>query len=513
MIRRDTNGRFTGKASSKVKAAEQIANACSELNGLIHNATLTRTNLVRRLLDKRRDLDDECGYPKDITASQYKLLYDREAIATRVVQVWPKESWKVSPSIYEDEDANAVTAFEEAWDTLSQDLRGATKFEGDCGNPIWEYLKRIDELSGVGSFGVLFLGFDDGATDLLQPVQPKEGMKLLFMRAFDESLVDIGAYEQDRSSPRYGLPLKYLVTLNDPNDQLSGSGTGLQLATLEVHWTRVIHVADNLASSEAFGVPRMRPVYNRLYDLMKLYGGSAEMYWQGAFPGIAFEQIPQAADVEVGSDMREAIEKYMNSLQRYIALEGFSAKSLAPQVVDPSAQIDKQIEAICILLGIPKRIFMGSERGELSSGQDDSTWNDRVMERQNNYVTPRIIVPFIDRLINLGVLPEPERYCVDWPDLNTTSEQEKADVGAKQTEAMAKYVGGNVDMLIEPMSYFTMVLGWSEEDAQSAIDATEDYHASVPEPLKPVAPLPGFGEVPEDEEGIDEGLASEEEEV
>lgn len=464
--------------------AQQIATALFELNSLVHNATLTRTNLIRRLLDKRRDLDDECGYPKDITAYQYKLLYDREAIATRVVQVWPKESWRIVPDVYEDEDPNVETPFELAWKQLGDNLRGGSWFKGVAGNPVWEWLKRADELSGIGAFGVLFLGVDDGVDDLTQPLVRKEGMKLLFMRAFDESLVDIGAFEMDRRNPRYGLPVKYSLTLNDPNDQLSGSGTGLQLATLEVHWTRCIHLADNLASSETFGVPRMRPVYNRLYDLMKLYGGSAEMYWQGAFPGISFEQLPQAADVNPSDEMREAIEKYMNSLQRYIALEGFTAKSLAPQVVDPSPQIDKQIEAICIQLGIPKRKFMGSEQGELASSQDDSVWNDRVMERENNYITPRIIVPYIDRLITFGILPEPEQYRVEWADLNSTTEQEKADVGSKQTEAMAKYVGGSVDALIEPVTWLTQVMGWSEDDAQAAMDATEAYHVAMPEPLK-----------------------------
>jgi len=470
---RGSNGRFV--SSKQAELGQRMVAAAHELNGLVANATLTRTNLIRRLLDERRDIDDECGYPKDVTAAQYKILYDRESIATRVVQVWPKECWKVLPSVYEDEDPNTETTFEAAWKELGKSLRGDSWYEGEEGNPVWEFLYRIDELSGIGAYGVLLIGFNDGE-DMSQPVVPREGMEVLYIRAFDESLVDIGSYEMDRASPRYGWPNKYTVTLNDPNDQLSGSGTGLQLATIDVHWSRIIHVADNLGSSEIFGVPRIRPVYNRCSDLRKLYGGSAEMFWQGAFPGISFEQMPQAADIEVGDDMREAIEKYMNSLQRYIALEGFSAKSLAPQVADPSAHIDKEIEAICIQLAIPKRIFMGSERGELASGQDDDTWNDRVAFRQNRYVTPRIIVPFIDRLIQVGVLPEPEQYRVEWPDLNKQTDEEKTAVGARATEALVKYVGGNGDAVIEPVSWLTKVMGWTDEDAQAAIDSTVEYH-------------------------------------
>src|SRR6185312_3650467 len=158
------------------------------------------------------------------------------------------------------------------------------------------------------------------------------------------------------------------------------TGIGLPLATVRVHWSRVIHIADNLRNSEIFGVPRMQPVYNRLLDLRKLYGGSAEMYWAGAFPGLSLETNPQlGGDVLIDqSAVRSMMGQYRNGLQRYLQLTGMSAKVLSPTVVDPTQQVDKQIEAICIELTIPVRVFKGSERGELASNQDDSTWNDRV---------------------------------------------------------------------------------------------------------------------------------------
>ena len=38
--------------------------------------------------------------------------------------------------------------------------------------------------------------------------------------------------------------------------------------------------------------------------------------------------------------------------------------------------IEVHLQAICIKIPCPKRVFMGSERGELASAQDDSQWND-----------------------------------------------------------------------------------------------------------------------------------------
>lgn len=439
----------------------------------VNNVMTSRSQFINQFLDPRRNIDKECGYPEtgSITPQLYRKLYDRESIATRVVQVMPQESWQHTPEVYEDEDTETETPFERAWDELAQSLRGDSHYKSEEGSPIWEHLKRADMLSGIGHFGCLLMGFNDGlqlwqpldkvppdgfsknitgvdtsgskdantleakktqevaygsvtgavGTDAqytggqynpANPMAPMQGDKnskltLIFLRAFDESLVQIVQYEADISNPRFGQPIMYLITLNDPREQ--HTGVGLPLATVRVHWSRVIHLADNLGSSEIFGVPRMRPVFNRLLDLMKLYGGSAEMYWRGAFPGLSIETHPQlGGDVIIDAEKtRSMMERYENTLQRYIQLSGMTAKSLAPQVVDPTPQIDTQLQAICILIGIPLRIFMGSERGELASSQDDDTWNGRVNERQNNYLTPRVIVPFVDRLILIGVLPIP----------------------------------------------------------------------------------------------------------
>jgi len=451
--------------------------------GVIANAVLSRASLLRKLQDPRRDYDDECGYPQtaDVTAQDYKDLYDRHPIATRVVQIMPRESWKAGPTVYEDEDSDSVTEFEEAWDALCRGLRGRSWYQGEEGNPVWEALRRADELSGVGHYGLLLLGLDDGKP-LSEPAgnlddqgelngKLGKGRRLLFLREFDESLVAIIATESNQASPRYGLPTAYNVTLQDPN--LGGSGAS-GLTTQQVHWTRAIHLADNLGSSEIYGVPRMRPVLNRLLDLKKLYGPSAEMYYKGAFPGMSLETSPNL-DVEIDTEgIGDQLEEYFNGLQRYFSLDKMTARMLSPTVVDPTGQIDVHLAAICIQLGIPRRIFEGSERGELASSQDAGSWNDRMRDRQSGYLTPRVIVPFVDRLIALGVLPEPEEYTVYWPDLAALSEQEKATVAVTKTDAMGKYLQGGVEALMTPMDYLTRVLEFSEEEAESILEAATE---------------------------------------
>ncbi|NIP37253.1 MAG: hypothetical protein GWN12_20630, partial [Thermoplasmata archaeon] len=72
---------------------------------------ITRATLLNKLIDSRRDVDLECGYPKQLTTAHYKIMYDREGIATRVVALMPEESWADDPDVIETEDPTE-TAFE-----------------------------------------------------------------------------------------------------------------------------------------------------------------------------------------------------------------------------------------------------------------------------------------------------------------------------------------------------------------------------------------------------------------
>lgn len=445
------------------------------LQDMVYNEAHFRRNLYKMFLDRRRNIEKECGYPDtaELDADFFKKLYEREPLAARVVDLFPKGCWQTPPHLFETKDVDEDTEFEKAWVELGKNLNGPGFFkeEGGAGNPIWEMLERVDRLSGIGTYGVILLGLDG---ELDAPVELMEGgdakRDLLFMRALDETMAEIAERESDTNSPRFGLPISYNITIEQSGSQ-SVSSKVQSTQTKRVHWSRVIHIADNLENSHVFGAPRMRTVHNRLYDLYKVYGGSAEMYWLAAFFGISFETHPQVGP-EVKLDipaMRKQIENYQNTLQRWLAMPGMTAKTLAPQVSDPTAHIDVQLEAICIYLGVPKRIFLGSERGELSSSQDARAWYAVLKHRQNSYVTPRIIVPFVDRLIQVGVLPVPDSYGVKWTDIAILTEAERAEVASKQTDTMAKYISGNVEAIMDPLDFYVQVMDYTDEEAITII--------------------------------------------
>lgn len=441
---------------------------------LVNEVLSMRAYMAQRMNgDTRRDYDKEFGYPSDVTPEMCGDAYEKDDISGRVVSVFPEECWSRKPDIFETMKS-AESVFEKTWNKLAKKLN------------IYWYLQQVDILSGIGSYGVLFFGLDDGKA-FSEPVagvdlttgerseKATKAHKLLYLRAFDQRYIKIDELEKSVHSPRYGLPTMYTISFADPSATSEGTDAP-QSKDLKVHWTRLLHVADNLMSSELLGIPRMKPVWKRLLDIKKVAGGSAEMFWKGAFPGISFETMP---DIGVGEldveSLRAEFTKYSNGLQRYLALNGVTAKPMPVQNVDPTAHINAQILLIAIRLGVPARVLMGSEVGSLASAQDTKRWNERLAKRQTEYLTPRVAEPCIQRLTAYGVLPAVEELNILWPDMNVPTSLEKGTVAMKKTQAMAAYAGSAVSELIGPEDYLTRILEMTTEEAKIVVKNAEAF--------------------------------------
>jgi len=445
---------------------------------LVDNSLSSRAELLRRIsgTDPRKDLDKECGYPEVITIEQYRDFYFRHPVGNRVVAHLPDECWSETPDIFEDEKPS-FTPWEEELNALLEQ------------HNLFHYWHRADELSRVGHFGVILVGIDDGL-DLSKPAAgvepdnkpnkkkstPTEKRKLLYIRCFDESLVRISEYDTDTSSPRYGQPVFYQLKLFDPASYDAGAAVASMSTEMKtVHWTRIVHLADNRKSSEISGAPAQEIVFNALCDLKKVGGSSAEMFYKGGFPGYSFKVDPNQDDFEIDRDsLVQQMESYMNRLQRYISTVGVSVESLEPQVADPSNHIMAQLRLISVALACPLRILIGAEAAHLASTQDQDTWNRRIRRRQNSYLSPMLIRPFLDRLIAMGVLSPPAKpYTIKWPDLSAPNDMDKAKVAQIVVAAMVAYVSGGVDQIIEPIDFLTKVLWFSIEDASRILARAE----------------------------------------
>lgn len=442
-----------------------------------------------------RDIDAECGHPPELTIQDFKKAYTRGDLAARIIEIYPQETWQANPEVYEIED-NEQTEFEKAW--LDLNLR----------HNIYTVLQRADVLSGVGRFGIILIGINDGKI-LSEPVEginekgevepppvpvvatvlnpannaepvkaPGKARKIIYLRTFDESSVTIKSLQKDITNPRFGQPVMYSIKFQDANSL--GQGV-VSIIDVDVHWTRVLHICDNRTDSEVYGMPRLERVYNRILDLKKVLGGAAEMFWRGGFPGLSIETQPTSGnevDVDFDKDKtKKEIEDYQRGLKRYLATVGMTVKSLAPQIADPTPTMNALIRIIAIAWAIPWRILMGAELGQLASEQDITAWNKRIARRQNSYVSPYLIIPFAQRLMDMQILPriaEDRTILVFWENTHTVTEIDKATVAEKKTNAITKYVQGGGDMIVDPFHFLTLVMFFTDDEANSILDEIGD---------------------------------------
>lgn len=452
--------------AKKVNGKEKVSMTRNEFMKIIDNVTtISRSSLfVDAFLNRGIDINHECRYPDVISIADYKELYKRNGTANRVVKLWPEESWAINPEVIENEDTKE-TEFETKWKEVQTESRA------------FHYLKRIDTLSGIGEFGILLVGIDDGL-ELHMPVNgidektgkktgSKVDRKIIYLKPFDQSIVTIDKKELDPTSSRFGMPVLYSIKFSSES---SADIVAVKSSNdIKIHWTRVVHIADNRESSETFGIPRMQAVYNRILDLRKILGGSGEMFWKGAFQGLSFETQADAESGVLDEDsLKDQMEKYGDGLQRYLATEGLTVKTLQATLDSPKEHVETHKRDIAIAMGVPYRIFLGTEEAKLASSQDAITMNKRIASRQNNYVSPYIVRNFIDRLVAMGVLPEAV-YLVIWPDLNTPTDLDIAEVADKITSALAKYVAGGVSAMIPEKDYLTMILKMTDEEAETIL--------------------------------------------
>lgn len=432
---------------------------------------LSRADLANTLNPPGRNLFADCGYPVgEPTLFDYQELYERFGPARRVVQVYPDESWSSYPEVYEREDERK-TAFERAWKNLV--------FQ----HSPWFWLERADIQSGIGRYGLLLIGLNDGL-DLSEPVLgfDDNGQKtrdfgkytpqVTFLRPFGEYLCTMRLTENNPFSPRFGMPRLYAIRLSDPTNEPLIGATVEQLVDRVVHWTRIIHLTDNIENSPVFGAPRQRPVLNHLLDLRKILGASAEGYWKSGFPGISFETYPEltaAAEIDHKA-LKHEIDAYANGTNRFLRLVGMTAKPLPPNIQDPKSFILSQYEAICLTGGYPLEIFLGVQQGQQQGTLNAAGWNRKLSKRRNGYLSDRVIKPFVARLQMIGVLPETEEFTIKWEDINVQSDTDRAKIGLQQAQALLQYVTSGAQALVPPRKFLIDFLNFSDEEADAIVE-------------------------------------------
>lgn len=389
---------------------------------------LLRRTLKGRLtsFQGRRNYQEIFGWDELITAENMLYMYNRGGIAKRVVDAFPDAIWARPPQVWAEGDA----VWTAAWDNL---VNGDPKF--------WANLHRLDKLSRLGHYAVMLLGTDKPA--LGKPLTVAS--QLTYMQPYGQTAANIIEWDKNPMSPTFGRPIRYRI-YPDGGLVLSNS-TGIESAggaraSFEVHASRVLHVSRGGLEDDVFGQPSMAPIWDYLVDLRKVVGSSSESYWIAANRGLQADvdkDMALAAEDQAALEME--VDEFFNGFRRFIRTKGVEINELKNDIANPTASFDVLVTLISGTTGIPKRILLGSEAGQLASTQDKGNWAERVEEDTALHIGPNIIMPFIQKMIAIGLLPRPQgKLVMLHPDAYRMSPLERGQTQAQTARSIANIV-------------------------------------------------------------------------
>lgn len=407
----------------------------------------------------QRDLYKALGYIPKLKPNHYRARYERGGIAERIVEAYPNATWAEGAFVAESEDRSKDTPFE----TEINDL--FTRLD------LWERLNRADILAGLGRYSVLLLGapgkLDDPLPRNLRATARDPQRPLAYIVAYDEDTAKIGECVDDPRDPRFGLPLFYNIHFKIAKENR------VQSSSVQVHHTRVIHIAEGLLDSEIFGKPRLRSVWNNLDDLDKLIGGGAEAAWKRMDPGMQIDIDPEVEMTESEEDaLDDEIDELTHGMRRSFRTRGAKVELLASQVAAFGQNATMVLKMISGATGIPQRLLLGSERGELASTQDRDNWADRVDERRRRFAGP-LVRALVERLVEHGaVSTKPAEKIVPfviWPVMEEMTEADKAKMTMQLAAANASMATAGGGLILSGTEIRDKVYGLPADDALSSV--------------------------------------------
>jgi hypothetical protein len=442
------------------KRIEKIENHLSSL------ATTSRT-FFSRFIDTshsdKRNLYNEFGYPVEPTLNQYYARYERQDITKRLVDAYPNACWTGDIVVTDDDESMEESRFKDEFNEIASKLN------------LYEYIRRADIAGRLGRYSILLIGVRDGQT-LDQPISKKLRLEdILYTTPYMEKDITINKFNVDPTSERFGKPEIYTVAIGN-NDVSAGK-------TLEIHYSRLIHIAEDSIDNDIYGIPYLKPLYNRLMDLDKVIGSGAELFWKNGRGGLNMN-APIDHDIADPESLKDQMNEFDNHLTRYLRTKGMDVKTLNYNVPDPEKNFNVLMRVISGTSGIPLRVLTGSERGELASTQDAVNWNDRVSERRRDVCEPKMLRPLIDWFILNGVLSTPrnEEYFIIWPEYNNVSDLDRADIALKMSTAIEKYTNAPKSQEVVTKEQFVegiLQLEYLEDQVEESVDEEDQNEENL----------------------------------
>lgn len=382
-----------------------------------------------------RNLPEVLGYLEHPTIKDF-WDYSMRGLGSRIVSLFPDETWANLPTVQENPDPGNNTPFELDWAQLCRL------------HDVWGAFKRLDRLAQIGEYAVLVVGLE-GISNFQIPVsqqaQPRGPESVMYLRPYWQERAEVVDFNQEELSRDFGQPTAYKITVRVRSEK-GANGAQINEKNIFVHASHVIHFADNILENETFGIPILNRVIDRIFDLDKQVGGLAEMAFIDAKRRIiaVLRDGVQFKNEDDRIKQQQQVQAFAHGMTSFLRLSGADVQVADGVVPNISDNILRTMQLLAGTLPWPMRKLFGSEQGQLATEEDNRQASKQILARFARDVIPRIVRPFIDRMILHGVLRAPaagpDGYEILLPDLLALSPQEQAQVDKAYTEAYKTFV-------------------------------------------------------------------------
>ncbi|MBF4179329.1 DUF1073 domain-containing protein [Lelliottia nimipressuralis] len=394
---------------------------------------------------KRTQLWDEFGYPNSLEFDRYYRVYERNAVAFAAVHKLLDSCWVDNPTIIDGDDAKESTQTT-PWE------KSVTKLM----KKYWAKIKDADRRNLVGRYSALLIQFRDGR-EWNEPVN-RVVVKTLKERAIVklipawESQIKPGNFDTDTLSETYGQPVSY----NFNEQPVGDDGTYGPVRGVTVHPERIIILCEGSEDENMLsGVPFLRAGYNKLLDLEKISGGSAEGFLKNASRqlGIAFDKETDMASLkksaidagfkDLGEALNDKVSKMNRGTDTALVMQAGTPSVLSVAPADPKPSWEVTANEFSASIQSPFTMQFGQQTGRLASDEDKTEWAKRCNGRRWGFQST-VVVNVLERFWTVGAIDPPPsgEVTLAWSDLLAPSEKEKianmqamADVAQKTQQA------------------------------------------------------------------------------
>ena len=427
------------------------------------------------LSSRRGQEQNDFGFSENLCFDDFYTLYRRNSMARAVVERIPERCWESVPEIIEGdnpEDSHDKTVFESAVEKLFSELS------------IWERMKAADCRGRVGSYGALYLMFGDG----ISPEEPVgRGAKLLKVQPLFECQLRPVEFDEDITSIRYGQPTVFQFVPNSENSNLSR-----QQSMPHIHHSRVVIFAEGSDDGGIAGSSALEPVYNDLLTLERIIGACGVGYWRTARSGLTIKAGSGEADIigglaasmgcepsEVADRLDGAVYDFVQGLSTSLMVGGLDVQQLDFTLPDPEPFARVARMSIAAGSKTPEPILVGQQLSQKASDKNSEEFDRTCESRRPGFLTP-VIRHTINHLMEVGALPNVERYCVYWPELASPSQDDKIALASKMADVNSKSAQNlgespfTLDELRSAAGYEPLEeLDYEEGEAQGSNEAKE----------------------------------------